>query len=173
MCLIETERLSMRKLTANDFHHVAEFLQDYSVMYAWEHAFSDEDVTKWVAENERRYAVDGFSYFLVEEKETGQVIGAMGPLIETIEGESMLGIAYILNRHAWGKGFAVEGARGCLDYCFNNLKATRVIARIRPENTASIRVAKRLGMHEVGEFVVDYRGKKMLHSLFAINKTGM
>jgi RimJ/RimL family protein N-acetyltransferase len=86
-------------------------LQDIEVMYAWEHAFSDEEVSKWISENIERYETDGFSYFAAVEKETNRLIGVIGPLIEEIENRKCIGVAYILNKSYWNKGYAVEGVR--------------------------------------------------------------
>lgn len=44
MRILETERLYLRKLTQNDYAALAAILQNPRVMYAYEHAFSDEEV---------------------------------------------------------------------------------------------------------------------------------
>ena len=46
----------------------------------------------------------------------------------------------------WGKGYASEGARGCRDYAFSELKQDKVISIIDPRNEPSIRVAHANGM---------------------------
>ena len=57
--------------------------------------------------------------------------------------------------------------RACLDYAFSVLHAPRIIADIRPENTASRRVAAHLGMQEEGIFDKFYYGKHMPHIIYA------
>lgn len=47
---LETERLRPRPLTDGDTEALRPILQDAEVMYAWEHAFSDEEVRAWIAE---------------------------------------------------------------------------------------------------------------------------
>lgn len=42
--ILETERLILREMDADDYADLAEMLQDPMVMYAYEHEFSDEDV---------------------------------------------------------------------------------------------------------------------------------
>ena len=76
-------------------------------------------------------------------------------------------MGYILDDRFWGKGYAAEGAQACLNYAFSVLHAPRVIADIRPENTASRRVAARLGMQEEGVFDKFYYGKHMPHIIYA------
>lgn len=40
--------INFRPITKNDFADLCSVLQDKNVMYAWEHAFSDEEVHKWI-----------------------------------------------------------------------------------------------------------------------------
>lgn len=96
--IIESQRLKLRKITSDDFNEIRNILQDIEVMYAWEHAFSDEEVSKWISENIERYKTDGFSYFAAVEKETNRLIGVIGPLIEEIENRKCIGVAYILSK---------------------------------------------------------------------------
>ena len=48
--LLETGRLVLRKLEQGDFDEVCKLLQDPVVMYAYEGAFSDQEVQAWLAE---------------------------------------------------------------------------------------------------------------------------
>jgi RimJ/RimL family protein N-acetyltransferase len=47
---------------------------------------------------------------------------------------------------AWGRGIATEGALKLTDEAFGRLGLDQIIARVRPENAASIRVTQKLGM---------------------------
>ena len=73
-------------------------------------------------------------------------------------------------KERWGMGYATEGARASLACAFERLGAERVIAVIRPENSASRGVAERLGMEIEGHFIRHYRGKEMPHLIYAISK---
>jgi RimJ/RimL family protein N-acetyltransferase len=64
---------------------------------------------------------------------------AVGPEIE---------IGSRLCRHAWGQGIATEAARPILAYAFATLKVRTMIAEIDTANTASRRVAEKLGLAE-------------------------
>jgi ribosomal-protein-alanine N-acetyltransferase len=46
--IFETNRLLLRELEQKDFSDLCEILQDKKVMYAYEHAFSDEEVQQWL-----------------------------------------------------------------------------------------------------------------------------
>ena len=46
--ILETERLYLRELNQTDFNSLCRILQDEKVMYAYEGAFSDEEVQEWL-----------------------------------------------------------------------------------------------------------------------------
>lgn len=166
--ILETDRLYLRKLAADDLSHMGLILQDPAVMYAWEHTFTDDEVKDWLAENLRRYEADGYSYWAAITKTDAEFIGMMGLLAETADEEEMLSVGYLLNRNYWGRGYATEGITGCINYAFTVLNAPEVCAQIRPENRASRKVAERCGMRVKGRFVRQYRGKAMPHLIYSI-----
>lgn len=170
--LFETARLKLRKLVREDYEELCEILQDIEIMYAWEHEFSDEEVIEWIEKNIERYEKHGFSYLAAIEKDTNKFVGVMGPLVETIEEREEIGIAYILNKKYWKKGYAVEGVSASIKYAFDVLKAKKVIAQIRPSNENSIKVAKSLGMKLESEYVKHYMEKEMIHYIYSIEKDG-
>jgi RimJ/RimL family protein N-acetyltransferase len=55
-------------------------------------------------------------------------------------------IGWRLVRAAWGRGYATEAARPVLDHALHTLRLPRVVADIDPTNTASISVARKLGL---------------------------
>lgn len=60
--IIETKRLYLREMTVFDLPYLSAILQDKDVMYAYEHAFSDEEVHQWLQKQQLRYKKDGFGY---------------------------------------------------------------------------------------------------------------
>lgn len=166
----ETARLVLRELTWQDLDAVSDFLQNEEVMYAWEHAFSADEVSAWLGENIKRYQTDGFSFWAVIAKSSGKLIGVCGPLAETVEGVRRTGIAYIFNKSYWGQGYAEEAAQASVIYALETLGADEVIAEIRPENKPSRRVAERLGMEVQGSFVKTYKGKAMPHLIYVLKR---
>ncbi len=167
---IETERLKLRKLIYDDFNEVCEILQDVEVMYAWEHSFTEEEVRQWIEKNITRYKIDGYSYFAAIDKMTNQLIGVIGPLVEEIKDKKHIGIAYILKKDHWNKGYAIEGVRGCLEYAFKKLGAKKIIAQIKPENKSSRKVAEKMGMIIEKTYVRYYSGKEMPHLIYSLSK---
>lgn len=168
--ILETPRLYLRKMQQDDQQELCTFLQDIEVMYAWEAAFSEQEVTNWLNENLMRYQRDGYSYWAVIEKATGKLVGVTGLIAEQVEQEQHLGIGYIYKKSAWGNGYATEAASACIDHAFHILNAAEVTAQIRPENIASRKVAEKLGMSVKAEFVKYYQGKAMPHLLYHCTK---
>jgi RimJ/RimL family protein N-acetyltransferase len=58
------------------------------------------------------------------------------------------------------KGYATEAARAALAFAFGELHATRAISLIRTENSASERVARRLGGRQAT--TIDFLGHATL-----------
>ena len=165
--LIETERLILRRMEEGDFAEIASMMQDARVMYAWEYVFSDEEVREWIARMRRRYETCGYAYFLALEKSSGRAVGQIGVLPCGIHGAPQTGIGYLLKYECRGRGYALEGARACMEYAFRRLDAPFAVADIRPENGASLAVVRKLGFTLRDEIVKVVRGKSMPHLVFA------
>ena len=57
--LPKTERLLPRDMTKDDYPALCRILQDADVMYAYEHAFDDEEMRGWLEKPLARYRGDG------------------------------------------------------------------------------------------------------------------
>ena len=90
----------------------------------------------------------GFGPYAVLEQQSQEVIGYCGLFFfPDIDGQAEVEIGYRLALSAWGKGYASEAAKAVRDYAFTALDIRRLIAMIDPSNTASIRVAEKIGMY--------------------------
>ena len=168
--ILETSRLYLRKIQKNDDILISEILQDIDVMYAWEHAFSNDEVADWINENRMRYEKDGYGYWAVIHKMSDRLIGVCGLLKEQADYENYVGLGYIFNKDYWGRGYALESASACVDYAFHTLKVKELTAQIRPNNLPSRKVAEKLGMEVKKEFIKRYRGKEMLHLIYFLER---
>lgn len=166
--MLQSERLIFRKIETTDHSSIAEIMRDKGVQKIWEHYFTDEDVTDWIARRQSGYRENGIDYLLAICKETNEAVGQIGLLKECIEGEDVWGIGYILRSEYCGHGYATEGAKAMADYAFHTLHIPRLVCDIRPMNTASIAVARRIGMVETGSFIKHYKGKEMPHLIFEL-----
>ena len=166
--ILETERLYLRRLEQSDYSDLCKMLQDEEVMYAYEHAFSDEEVQEWLDRQLKRYEEYGFGLWAVILKETGELIGQCGLTMQDCKGKQVLEIGYLFQKDYWHKGYATEAAIACKQYAFETLKAKEVFSIIRDNNIPSQNVAKRNGMKVVDQFVKHYYGMDMPHLVFSI-----
>lgn len=165
--MLESERLTFRKITENDFDELAEMLRDSTVMYAWEHTFTDEQIHKWIDTQIQRYRDYIVGYFAAIRKDTGEFIGQMGLMWSDFNELSALEIGYMLKPEFWGMGYAAEGAEALARYAFTEIGVKKVYALVRPENEKSIQVAERTGMSAEGTFIKQYNGKGMEHIIYS------
>ena len=168
--LIETKRLRRREMTMADYGAICRIMQDAGTMYAYEGAFTDEEVCEWVRRQENRYREHGFGLWAVELKESGEVIGQCGLSMQPWKEEQVLEIGYLFRRDCWGRGYAAEAARACRRYAFEQLGAEEVCSIIRDTNRASQRVAMRNGMKPVDVWTKHYRGVDMPHIRYAVRR---
>ena len=167
---LETQRLVLRKMTQADYRDLCAILQDEQVMYAYEGAFSDEEVQNWLDRQLARYQEDGIGLYAVVLKETGAMIGQCGLTYQDTPEGRVLEVGYLFQQAYWHHGYATEAARACKEYAFRTLGADRVCSIIRDTNTASQNVAKRNGMTVTGTFVKHYRGVDMPHYVFSVKR---
>lgn len=165
---LETERLILRKMTQADYKDICKILQDEEVMYAYEGAFSDNEVKDWIDRQIKRYQEDGFGLCAVILKENGEIIGQCGLTMQDIPNDRVVEIGYLFQKQYWHNGYATEAAKACKEYAFNVLNVKEVFSIIRDTNIASQNVAKRNRMTCVGTFTKHYRGIDMPHYLFSV-----
>jgi len=168
--ILETERLCLREMTRADYPGLCKILQDPEVMYAYEHAFSDQEAHDWLERNLQRYEEDGFGLWSVILKQTGEMIGQCGLTMQNVGGRRVLEVGYLFQKAFWHHGYAAEAAIACKQYAFEKLDAPEVFSIIRDSNTASQNVARRNGMVVRETFVKHYYGIDMPHLLFSVRR---
>ena len=91
----------------------------------------------------------GYGMFLVQEKASGDFIGQAG-VFHSLRGfgkglDDVPEAAWMIAQKHWGKGYALEAMTAALDWFDHQHSHNRVACIIDPENTASVRLAARLG----------------------------
>ena len=155
-----TDRLILREWTVADEHAFYAVMNEPSVM---EHLGGVQTPEQWHAAYERLQsyqAKDGFTFWIVERREDGAMMGFCGlkrcnsPGSGHLEGE--IEIAWRLRSDAWGRGYAREAAVAAMDLAFDRFDAPFVIALTVPDNANSWGLMKRLGMKRRAD--LDFRG---------------
>ena len=147
---LETERLILRMWRAEDHEQYAKLFADPEVMrFLGGKTLGPAESWRHLAFMIGHWHLLGYGLWAVEEKSSGTLIGRIGFLNPV--GWPGFELGWTLAREFWGKGYATEGARRALNYAFTELDRDHVISCIDPDNTASIRVAERLGEKVEGE----------------------
>lgn len=93
--------------------------------------------------------ISGPTYWAIERKCDGQLIGFCGLLMVEEDDTSIAGeweIGWRFASFAQGDGLALEAASAVVKAAFEQWDLSRIVCRIHPENVASRRLAKRLGL---------------------------
>ncbi len=144
---LETERLILRLPQIEDFERYAEFFaHESSRIIGGPHARGD--AWRRFLQMPGAWAVQGFAMFSVIEKSSGRWLGQAGPWRP--DGWPGTEVGYAFHQDAHGKGYCTEACVAAIDWAFDALGWSDVIHCISPENTASQKVAKRLGSRNRG-----------------------
>ncbi len=111
--------------------------------------WSAQRVAEVSAANTRHWQEHGFGWRVATLEETGEAIGFIA--LNFAGADSGIAaddyeIGWWLAPMAWGRGLAREGAGAVRDEAFTRLDAPSVVARIAPDNVASLGVAEAIGL---------------------------
>ncbi|MDE6389568.1 MAG: GNAT family N-acetyltransferase [Lachnospiraceae bacterium] len=150
--ILETDRLILRKFRIDDaeqmFHNWASDVEVTRFMPWMPHP--DVDYTrKLVAEWIDKYSDSSYYNWIIEWKETGEVIGNISAekqdkSIEAAE------VGYCMSRTWWGQGIMPEALRAVIVYLIEEVGLSRVAATHDRNNAKSGRVMEKAGMKYEG-----------------------
>jgi [ribosomal protein S5]-alanine N-acetyltransferase len=142
---IDTERLRLCALDNRHFEAYAAMLADAgSTRFVGDGQPLDR-MNAWrsMAMLLGHWHLRGYGMWAVERKDDGRFIGRVG--LHNPEGWPDIELGWMLAPDERHKGYATEAARASLDFAFTRLRVPRAISLIRAENSASERVARRIG----------------------------
>lgn len=145
-----TARLRFREMTEADLDVLAGLLGDPEVMEFYPAPKTRAEVADWIAWNRRSYAEHGHGLWIVETH-AGAFVGECGLTWQRVNGERRLEVGYHVAPVLQGRGYATEAAAACRDHARDVLGAPELVAIVHPENTASRRVAEKIGMEVLEE----------------------
>lgn len=150
--VLETDRLILRPFTLPDFDAFAAMSADPRVMKFLAidgKPMSRFDAWRALAGIVGHWTLRGFGLFAIEERASGRFVGRAGPWEP--EGWPDFEIGWALRSECWGRGYATEAVKRCIEYAFTELDRSHLSSFIAPENTRSIHVAERVGERLEGE----------------------
>ena len=151
-----TERLVLRRFTADDVDLLTELDSDPQVMHRITggrptpcEEIEQEVLPHFLALYDR---FDGLGFWAAIEAATGTFLGwfHLRPKHDGPHDELELG--YRLRRDAWGKGYASEASKALVDKAFRDHGARRVVAETMTVHVASRRVMENAGLAYVRTF---------------------
>lgn len=146
MKVLETDRLILRRLSAEDAEFILELVNDPSfIRFIGDKGVRNlDDARQYIqAGPVASYDQNGFGLYLVELKENGLPIGISGLLKRDTLTDADIGFAFL--PAYWSKGYAVESAAAVMVYARNVLKLNRILAITSPNNEASAKLLGKIG----------------------------
>ena len=161
MNILETERLHLRLLTADDADFYLRLVNQESwLRYIGNRGvYTNEQAQLAIANGPlAMYARFGFCLYLVEIKSDAVPIpaGICGLIKRDTLDDVDIGFAF-LDEHC-GQGYAHESAAAVLDYGRNTLGLPRIVAITAPDNAQSIRLVEKLGLRFDKQIILNSDG---------------
>jgi RimJ/RimL family protein N-acetyltransferase len=144
-CVLETERLALRRPTLADVKAIARLANDRRIAENTRrlpHPYLTDHAVEFVRSmaSDRRETV-----FLIENNHTP--IGVVG--IDWREPDAPE-LGYWLGVEYWGQGFATEAARAVIDFTFEECDAEQLVSGARVANPASRNILEKCGFQWSG-----------------------
>jgi ribosomal-protein-alanine N-acetyltransferase len=149
---LETNRLLLRPFSMADAPRVQLLAGDRAIADTTlniPHPYEDGMAEQWIGTHEERFRKGELVNFAIILKETNQLIGAIGLLINKRFNRAEMG--YWIGKDYWNKGYCTEAAAKVLEYGFTKMKLNKIHASHMSRNTSSGRVMARIGMKKEGK----------------------
>lgn len=146
--VLDTPRLQLRVPEMGDFERYAEMFADPATHHIGGPLLR-ADAWRRFLQMPGAWFSQGFGMFSVIEKSSGLFVGQAGPWHP--DGWPGTEVGYAFHADGRGKGYAVEACTAAIDWAFDTLGWEEVIQSIDVANTASQKVAERLGAKNRGQ----------------------
>jgi RimJ/RimL family protein N-acetyltransferase len=152
--VITTPRLILRPWRDSDLAPFAEQNADPEVMRFLGGPITRAQSDAYARRAQDHLATTGFCKWAVQAPGIAPFIGAVGLSRVRFEASftPAVEIAWRLNRHYWGEGYATEAARATIEDGFQRIGLPQIVAMTALINIPSARVMQRLGMIRSIEF---------------------
>lgn len=149
---IRTPRLIFRPFLPADIPQVARLCADpqFQQFVPLPPGTPEQIAASWFEAAINRWKNDGTGFCVLQEINTGALVGLAGLLVQPVENFFVLEVAYHLLPEHRGKGYAIEAASALRDYAFRNTGEQRLYSIIHVNNLPSQKVAFKNGMISTG-----------------------
>ena len=147
---LETERLVLRAVTADDAQHIFEFRSDYEVQkYNGPVQKRVSDAYSLILSLQKEFRLQEGITWGVAIKAHDELIGLFG-LHQWNQYHRRAELGLDLNRAYWGQGIATEALSAILAFGFTRLNLNHIFASTIVSNKRSVQLLERLGFHRDG-----------------------
>ena len=144
MTVLETPRLSLRELEADDIDSLAAVLSDPAAMRYYPAPFDRDRIAAWVEWARASYREHGYGLWAVIRRSDGRFLGDCGPMLQPVEGSLIPEIGYHIVPSEQGHGYATEAARASMAWLFENRPTELACSLVTPDNAPSRAVAAKV-----------------------------
>ena len=146
-----TERLTLRRFTAEDLDFLDSLHRDPEVMRHMGGLKPRGESEELLFERILPYYAQhpGLGIWITIERQTGAQIGVH--LINHLRGEPHIQVGYLLHAAYWNQGYGTEMCSALVRYGFANLGIPQIVAITTLDNLASQRVLLKSGLQRKGE----------------------
>ena len=150
--LLETKNLIINIPQLADFDNLYALQTDTDVMkYIGQGIRTQSEVMTGLEKAIAHQEKHGFSLGCVFEKESGLFVGRAGLIYLAYDDtQPEIEVGYALTKTAWGKGYGAELAKALINWGFQHLAVSKLVAVINPHNERSRRVLEKVHMNYVG-----------------------
>lgn len=148
---LHTTRLTLRPFEPSDGPRVKELAGDRAIADTTgriAHPYEDGMAERWIARQQTEFEAGTSTDFAVTLRESGELLGAIGLVINAAHRRAELG--YWIGKPHWGRGYATEAGRAVIRHGFEDLGLARIAAHHFQRNPASGRILQKLGMKPEG-----------------------
>lgn len=155
--VLETDRLILREQSIFDIPCLYELYDEPSITRYMEGLYPDYEKEKEYIELyiKNMYHFFGYGLWIVQIKETGEIIGRAGLENRIVNNVNEIEIGYMIGKNYQRKGYAYEACKAVLNYAKKELFIDKINAFILPDNKPSASLLLKLGFKYVGESKAD------------------
>ena len=148
--ILQTERLTLRKLTLADAPFIYELVNSPNWLeYIGEKNVKNlKDAENYIqAKILNHYKKHGFGFYLAITKDTKQAVGLTGFIKRDSLDNPEVGYAFLPSGS--GKGYALESTKAILNYGKTQLNIAKIVAITHPDNKRSQKLLLKLGFQYI------------------------
>lgn len=148
---VRTKRLTLRTWVEADLDPLAKVFAEEAVwQFPFGRGLTREETAGFLERQRESWRTHGFGLWAAELHGTAELIGFIGLGVPLFLPEVLpaVEVGWRIHPRHWRRGLATEGGRASITQGFAALGLDRIVSIAEPDNEASVRVMRKLGMTE-------------------------